>query len=509
MVIRMGRENARILPNPIALWTWHFHLALCARIIQPYGWLMSESEALFSVLRQSADPAVAAAIEGHVRDGSDQALCRINVLDFAKHTGLDEERVIAGFLHAARLGIFDLTWNVLCPGCGGVLDSSTTLKSVSHEDYNCSLCSAGYTPTLDEMVEVTFTVNPRIRRIEAHSPDALSPIQYLRQIFWSSGIDLPDDAELERMLEEIEIEALELPPGEKALISLQLPAQFIIVFDPVTHATQFIDVKGEPTKERQSLSVIFNKVLAPTGTAEMRPGPLRLSLENRTGRRVLPGVWIAADPLHHLLGKRKQFLTAKRLLTNQTFRDIYRTDTLDVDQRLKITSLTFLFTDLKGSTALYERVGDLVAYDIVRQHFHVLHDIVAAEAGAVVKTIGDAVMATFSTPDRALNAALRMREAMHKINEERNNEDLLLKIGIHEGPCLAVTLNDRQDYFGQTVNMAARVQGLASSRAIFATKPVIEYGETTKILAASGLNPVEQRAALRGIADETTVYEIP
>ena len=108
-------------------------------------------------------------------------------------------------------------------------------------------------------------------------------------------------------------------------------------------------------------------------------------------------------------GKRRPFLTAKRLLTNQTFRDLYRTDTLDVDQRLKITSLTFLFTDLRGSTALYERVGDLVAFDIVRAHFQVLNEIVAAEAGAVVKTIGDAVMATFPTPDRAIAAALRMR----------------------------------------------------------------------------------------------------
>src|SRR5205085_373303 len=127
---------------------------------------------------------------------------------------------------------------------------------------------------------------------------------------------------------------------------------------------------------------------------KMRPGPLRLSLDNRTDLRTLPSVWIAGDPLHHLLGKRRPFLTAKRLLTNQTFRDLYNTDTLDPDQRLKITSLTFLFTDLKGSTALYERVGDLVAYDLVRQHFGVLHEIVASETGAVVKTIGDAVMAT-------------------------------------------------------------------------------------------------------------------
>ncbi len=468
---------------------------------------MSETEALFSVLRQSADGDCVAAIERAVREATDRELCRINVLDFAAKHGLDEERAIAAFLHAARLGLFELSWNVLCPGCGGVLDASTTLKTVNREEYDCGLCACGYKPTLDEMVEVTFTVSPRVRRIAAHSPDTLPEVEYYRQIFWSSGVDLPET--LADSLAEFTVDSIELPPGEKAVLSVQLPNDFVIVFDPVTHGTQFIDVKGEPTRERQTLSMVFNKVKAPVGTVEMRPGPLRLSLENRTDRRVLPALWIAADPLHHLLGKRRPFVTAKRLLTNQTFRDIYRTDTLDVDQRLKITSLTFLFTDLKGSTALYERVGDLVAYDLVRQHFHVLYEVVAAEAGAVVKTIGDAVMATFATPDRALAAALRMREEMTRINAERQNEDLLLKIGIHEGPCLAVILNDSQDYFGQTVNMAARVQGLASSRAIFVTQPVVEDAKAAKILESSGLRPMMQRAALRGIADETTVYEIP
>ncbi|MGD0316001.1 MAG: adenylate/guanylate cyclase domain-containing protein [Xanthobacteraceae bacterium] len=468
---------------------------------------MSETEALFKVLRQSADVDCVAAIERSVREASDRELCRVNVLDFAAKHGLDEERAVAAFLHAARLGLFELSWNVLCPGCGGVLDANGTLKTVNREEYDCGLCACGYKPTLDEMVEVTFTVSPRVRRIAAHSPDTLPEVEYYRQIFWSSGIDLPET--LGDSLAEFTVDSIELPPGEKAVLSVQLPANFVIVADPVTHGTQFLDVKGEPTHERQTLSMVFNKVKAPVGTVEMRPGPLRLSLENRTDRRVLPTLWIAGDALHRLLGKRKPFLTAKRLLTNQTFRDIYRADTLDIDQRLKITSLTFLFTDLKGSTALYERVGDLVAYDLVRQHFQVLHEIVAAETGAVVKTIGDAVMATFQTPDRALAAALRMREEMTRINAERKNEDLLLKIGIHEGPCLAVTLNDMQDYFGQTVNLAARVQGLASSRAIIVTKPVMEDAKTAKILESAGLQPTMQHAALRGVADETTVYEIP
>src|SRR4029077_17372097 len=190
--------------------------------------------------------------------------------------------------------------------------------------------------------------------------------------------------------------------------------------------------------------------------------------------------------------------------------DIYGTDTIDVEQRLKITSLTFLFTDLKGSTELYERVGDLVAFDLVRAHFRVLNEIVAAEAGAVVKTIGDAVMATFPTPNRAVAASLRMREAMLRLNEERKrDDDLVLKIGIHEGPCLAVMLNERQDYFGQTVNIASRVQNLASSQAIYATGSVIDHQATAELLEQAGVSPVAQRQTLRGIGDSLAIYEIP
>jgi class 3 adenylate cyclase len=469
--------------------------------------LSSEAQGLFAVLRQSADAETVDAIEHFVSEAPDRALCRINLPAFAAAQHLDEERVVAAFLHAARLGIFELSWNVLCPGCGGVLDASATLKTVNRDEYVCALCAEGYEPNLDEMVEVTFTLSRRIRRIAAHQPDELPFFEYMRQIFWSSGIDLPDD--LEQVSEDITLDTLELPPGEKAQLSLQLPAQFLIVFDPVTHAAQFVDVKGEPTRERQNLALVFNELKAPTGTTEMRPGPLRLSLENRTDRRVLPGIWIAGDTLHHLLAKRRPFLTAKRLLSNQTFRDIYRTDTIDPDQRLKITSLTFLFTDLRGSTELYERVGDLVAFDLVREHFRLLHEIVGAEAGAVVKTNGDAVMATFPTPDRAVAAALRMRDAMGSLNAQRGGEALHLKIGIHEGPCLAVVLNDRQDYFGQTVNIASRVQGLAASRAIYVTQSVVEHPRTTDLLAASGLQPVPQQRLLRGIPEEFAVYEIP
>jgi class 3 adenylate cyclase len=119
------------------------------------------------------------------------------------------------------------------------------------------------------------------------------------------------------------------------------------------------------------------------------------------------------------------------------------------------------------------------------------------------------VMATFLTPDHALAAALRMRDAMRKLNETHGREDLLLKIGIHEGPCLAVNLNERQDYFGQTVNIASRVQGLAQTRSILATAPVIDNPKSAEVLGSNGQKPMAQSHPLRGVAAEVAVYEIP
>jgi class 3 adenylate cyclase len=469
---------------------------------------MSDSRALFSLLRNAAEPAVVDAIENVVANGSDRELCRINPLTFADKRGLDEERTIAGFLHAAALGLFDISWNVLCPGCGGVLESNASLKSVIKDEYVCALCAAGYSPTLDELVEVTFTVNPRVRRIAGHAPHELPVLEYLRQMYWGSGVDLPEDG-YEEIIESMVLEYVEVRAGEKVVISMQLPVNFIIVFEPVIHAVQFIDVKGEPTRERRNITIAFDRDHVHSQTLEIQPGPVRIAIENRTDTRVLPAVFIADDQLHEFLHKRRPFLTAKRLLTNQTFRDLYRTDTLDVDQRLKITSLTFLFTDLRGSTELYERVGDLVAFDLVRAHFEVLNEIVASEAGAVVKTIGDAVMATFPTPGRAVAAAIRMREAMRELNARSGREDLLLKIGVHEGPCIAVAMNERQDYFGQTVNIASRVQGLAHSQAIFVTGSVLQDENSARVLAARCLDPVHQDVTLRGIDREVKIYAIP
>src|SRR3954465_1481358 len=191
---------------------------------------MSDILTWFSSLKTATDPAVAEAIARLVAEGADHELNRINPLDFAARAGLNEEKAIAGFLHASKLGLFDLSWNVMCPGCGGVLDAHGTLKSLRSDDYHCGLCGRGYAVSVDEQVEVAFTISPRIRRIAAHDPDTLPIWEYFRQVFWSSGIDFNADA-LATLSGDIVLDARDLPAHEKADVILQLPPQFIIVFE--------------------------------------------------------------------------------------------------------------------------------------------------------------------------------------------------------------------------------------------------------------------------------------
>src|SRR5271154_7123016 len=154
------------------------------------GTTMAEATALWELLRQTADPSVTDALKSAVETGSDRSLSRVNPLAFAVARGLNEEAVTGALVHAARLGLFDMSWNMLCPGCGGVLESAAALKTLNHAHYYCSLCASDYEPTLDQLVEVTFTVNPRVRRIAAHDPDSLPFAEYMRQIFWSSSTEV-------------------------------------------------------------------------------------------------------------------------------------------------------------------------------------------------------------------------------------------------------------------------------------------------------------------------------
>lgn len=162
------------------------------------------------------------------------------------------------------------------------------------------------------------------------------------------------------------------------------------------------------------------------------------------------------------------------------------------------------FSDLKGSTALYDRIGDLNAFSLVQQHFERLQRVTVRHNGAIVKTIGDAVMAAFLNPLDAMRAAIEMRGEIATFNRDRVDRDLILKIGVHTGAAIAVTLNDRLDYFGQTVNIAARVQNLADADEIYVSHDVYDAEGVQTELA--GLAIVEKLATLKGIRSNLRVY---
>ncbi|WP_074071212.1 adenylate/guanylate cyclase domain-containing protein [Rhizobium gallicum] len=467
---------------------------------------MFDRQAALMILRDRVDPTIADVIADLIENGRDAELNRANPIGLARKRNLDETLAIDGFVHATRLGLFELSWNVVCPGCGGVLLAAEHLSHLERERYTCALCAADCRPGLDESVEVTFTVNPAVRAIAAHRPESMSSWDYARQLYWGSESTLPED--IESISRDALIGVFDLPPGRFEAVDLDLAPGLVIVFDPVTHTSSFIEISGASASERQDAACVIPGTAGWTATANLRPGPARLIIENQTGGRALPTIWRAGDALVALVSGRQPTLDAKRLLSNQTFRDIHGATLFDPHQRFQIKSLTFVFSDITGSSALYERVGDLAAFDLVRAHFRALEAIIARYGGAVVKTIGDAVMASFADPLDAVKAALAMRGGIHAKDTTSGDHDIVLKIGVHAGPCLAVILNNHQDYFGQTVNAAARIQSLARPDAIVLSQTVASTPGLPALLSCGNMVVERSMQSLRGMERKVEVLEI-
>jgi class 3 adenylate cyclase len=200
------------------------------------------------------------------------------------------------------------------------------------------------------------------------------------------------------------------------------------------------------------------------------------------------------------------YLSGGMLLARQTFRRLFRSERVDETEGLGIRQVTLLFTDLKGSTAMYERLGDLNAYALVREHFALLGATVQEHSGAIVKTIGDAVMAVFSRPTDAVSAALHILAGIERYNAGHGNPSIILKIGAHCGPSIAVTLNENLDYFGQTVNVAARVQALADAGEICLSEALYSAPGVSQLLV--GHKVVAFDAPLRGVEGNACVYRV-
>jgi adenylate cyclase len=217
-----------------------------------------------------------------------------------------------------------------------------------------------------------------------------------------------------------------------------------------------------------------------------------LELENAT----------AAEQLFILerLAWSDQAATAAEVTALQTFRDLFSSEALRPGEQISVGTLTVLFTDLRNSTQLYREIGDATAFGRVMNHFDVLKKVITDEDGALVKTIGDAVMAIFRRPVAALRAMLTAQELLAAPPD--GMPPLTLKAGIHEGPCIAVTLNDRLDYFGSTVNMAARLEALSTGDDVVISHAIYDDAEVRELMRAENLQAVPFEIMLKGFDEE-------
>jgi class 3 adenylate cyclase len=261
---------------------------------------------------------------------------------------------------------------------------------------------------------------------------------------------------------------------------------------------------GQPDQRAASLADLHATLECPACHNRYEPAldnevRVTFSLHPRL-RRLAP----AADdlPFRQAIEARLGAVTGQNLLLLPDFQQLFPRERLLPDESLVVSRIALIFTDLAGSTALYAARGDPRAYHLVRLHFDTLFEAAEAHGGTVVKNIGDAIMAAFHQPDQALAAALDMQTGIMALNRRQQLEDpeaLILKIGLHCGPCLNVTLNERLDYFGTTVNIAARVQTLSRGHDLVFTDPIRNDA------AAAGLldgRPVESLTTLLKGLDE-------
>jgi class 3 adenylate cyclase len=369
--------------------------------------------------RAPVDPALVRRLEALVLRGSDDQLVRIRPYALADEWGADRYQVLRLFFHATRAGLFDLRWELMCPACRVPKGEAASLGELP-SCFHCETCRIDYEVDFDERVELRFTLRPTIREAEDAVYCVGSPMRSPHIVVQQY-----------------------LAPGEARAVAV--PSEGPLALRAVGGAD------GVPLVS-SGVFAWSGEVWLGTGQAPPADGEdLALRIENRGPRPLLAVVERRAPD--------SRAATAAEVTLLQEFRDLFGAEVLAPGQEVGVATVAVLFTDLQGSTALYEGRGDAPAYGNVRRHFDYLRDRIVAGEGAVIKTIGDAIMAAFPTPENALRAALAIQEGFAAwCRAEGIVPPMVLRIGLHSGPAVAINANQRLDYFGRTVNLAARIQ---------------------------------------------------
>lgn len=475
-------------------------------------------------------PRVISRLETFIRSGSDLDLFRINPVQYAADRSMAQSESLDLFLHAARIGLFEMDWHIVCPHCGFVVDSMHTINQL-RTHYLCPICGSERDYALDDYLLIAFSISPQVREIQYHNPDQLSVEALYYDYRLSKDIlsPIPEIPSWRDVAVHITKYLGFVQPGEKMTAEVDVPPGPLRATDggsrtcvqlSVTHEhdgtvslipLRLVDGKfqsDDPDLQPRSLTLpgMLNQPVSFYFDLERKlpSGKMLIEMENLQDHRSALWIYQAPDGPTPVLALRPG-LTGKKLLTTQTFSDLFRSQRVGSDESLSIRDITFLFTDLKGSTAMYEQIGDAKAYFLVHQHFDTLGRVIRERSGAIVKTIGDAIMAVFDNPVDAAIAALEMIDALNAFNQTIS-EELILKIGIHRGHSIAVTVNERNDYFGQTVNIAARVQALAESNEVYMTADVYNAPGVSDTLNRHHV--VSDEVFVKGVSEKLHVYKI-
>ncbi|HOT27663.1 MAG TPA: DUF5939 domain-containing protein [Candidatus Ozemobacteraceae bacterium] len=433
-------------------------------------------------------------------------LFRINPLRFASQASLAEETCIDLFVCGTRAGLFELSFDVICTTCGGILHSSPDLGALQSLVF-CELCMFEKVVTLDEMIEASFTASPSIAPTAV---DRYRDYPTFRHFHFSHNFQ--PSPELLEYLQTNGLAFVFIHPHEEAEIPFHAAQGDLVRLVSVSpHTGVSMRIDGRPgSGDADFRALVISDQGFSKNDLTLPQGTTSITVKNASNRTVgIKALRSNVEKLHEILRERPSgmapYLSGRAILHNKYFRRYFRINEARRDFGLLIRNVTVLFTDLVGSTQMYDRLGDVSANRVVQQHFSVLNGLIERHGGVTVKTMGDAVMATFLTPKAATECAVEMIRSMTRVLW-RDGAPLGLKIGIHEGPALTVSNQGIPDYFGQTINIAARIQKLAGENEIRISGTAMNEPGIEDILSRHGFESESETVRLKGVDAPVTVF---
>lgn len=397
---------------------------------------------------------------------SDEEVTGIQPYRWAKKNGFGKKEAVELFLLANASGILDYEWSLMCPNCRVPEGQAAELGQLN-ATVHCDLCGVDYELNFDRYIEMRFSVHSSIRKA--------SPAIYCI----NGPVNSP------HILGQFRI-----PPQSEKKVDWPLPDQQLRF--RVLKKNHFVEIKEDMEEAPAVLTYTeagFSEPFANKSNV--------IPVANQTEEEIV----LAIEKLEW-----DEFaLTAREVTSLQLFRSLLPSEVLSPGLQIGGGHMAILFTDLKGSTQLYESIGDALAYSDVKKHFDYLTEHIRIHGGTVVKTIGDSVMAAFVQSKDAFHAALAVQQGIDELNKELT-QPVQVKIGLHTGPVIAVNANGLLDYFGRTVNVAARIQQQSKGGDIVMSEPV--YGDLLKAGVPASLPAEAFSRQLQGLSGQTDLVRI-